>query len=275
MEKEIIIQPGQGLKHYWEDLWSYRELFYFLAWRDILVRYKQTALGVAWSVLRPFLTMVVFTLVFGNLAKLPGNDGVPYAITVFAALLPWQFFANALPETGGSLLASAGMLTKVYFPRLIIPTSTVIVSVVDFLISFGILVMLMAYFRFIPDWRMFTMPLFFLMAVFATLGLGIFFSAVSVRYRDFRFITPFIVQIGLYLSPVGFVSSVVPEKWRLLYSCNPMVGVIDGFRWSIFGPERAPLYLPGLMASILVTIGVMILGLWYFRKVERSFADVI
>jgi lipopolysaccharide transport system permease protein len=270
---EIIIEPGRGSRQYWRDLWSYRELFYFLAWRDILVRYKQTVIGIAWSVIRPLLTMIVFTVVFGKLAKLP-SEGAPYPILVYAAMLPWQFFANSLSESSNSLIANANMLSKVYFPRLIVPTSTVIVGLVDFLISFVILIILMAWYKFIPDWRLATLPLFLLLALFTALGFGLLLAALNVKYRDFRYIVPFIVQFGLYISPVGFSSSVVPEKWRLLYSINPMVGVIDGFRWAILGGEFQ-LYWPGFLLSIALTVVVFIWGLWYFRHTERTFADVI
>ncbi len=270
---EILIKPGGGFEQYWKDLWNYRELFYFLAWRDILVRYKQTAIGIAWSVVRPLLTMIVFTIVFGKLAKLP-SGGAPYPILVYAAMLPWQFFANSLTESSNSLISNAGMLSKIYFPRLIVPTSTVIVSLVDFIISFCILVLLMIWYKFVPDWRMVTLPLFLMLALFAALGFGLWLSALNVKYRDFRYIVPFIVQFGLYISPVGFSSDVVPEKWRLLYSLNPMVGVIDGFRWAILGGETS-IYWPGFMISISLTLLIFIFGLRYFRKTERSFADII
>ena len=270
---DLIIEPGKGIKHYWRDLWHYRELFYFLAWRDILVRYKQTVIGIAWSVIRPLLTMVVFTIIFGKLAKLP-SGGVPYPILVYAAMLPWQFFANSLTESSNSLITSANMLTKTYFPRLIMPASTVIVSLVDFMISFAIMAMLMFFYQFIPDWRILTLPLFLLLAFIVSMGVGLWLSALNVKYRDFRYIVPFIVQFGLYISPVGFSSSVVPEKWRLLYSINPMVGVIDGFRWAILGGE-AQIYWLGFMVSLGLTLLIFIGGIWYFRKMEREFADVV
>lgn len=270
---EIIIEPGRGSKQYWRDLWHYRELFYFLAWRDILVRYKQTVIGIAWSVIRPLLTMIVFTIVFGKLAKLP-SEGAPYPILVYAAMLPWQFFANSLSESSNSLIANANMLSKVYFPRLIVPTSTVIVSLVDFLISFVILIILMVWYKFVPDWRLATLPLFLLLALFTALGFGLLLAALNVKYRDFRYIVPFIVQFGLYISPVGFSSSVVPDQWRLLYSINPMVGVIDGFRWAILGGEFQ-LYWPGFLLSVALTTAIFIWGVWYFRSTERTFADVI
>jgi len=270
---ELIIEAGRAERQYWRDLWRYRELFYFLAWRDILVRYKQTAIGVAWALLRPFLTMVVFTVIFGRIAKLPSN-GVPYPILVFAAMLPWQFFSTSLSEASNSLVGNANLISKVYFPRLIIPAGAVITSLVDFFISFILLAVLMAWYGFIPDWRILALPLFTVIAFLAALGPGLYLTALNVKYRDFRYVIPFIVQFGLFISPVGFSSDVIPEKWRLLYSINPMVGVIDGFRWSICG-RGAALYLPGFMLSMAVTAFFLWLGIWYFRRTEKTFADVI
>jgi len=238
----LTIEAGRTERHYWQDLWRYRELFYFLAWRDILVRYKQTVIGLAWALIRPLLTMIVFVFVFGKLAKLP-SDGVPYPILVFAALLPWQFFSNAFTEAGNSLISNANMISKVYFPRLVVPTSAVIVSFVDFLISGIILV-------------------------------GLWIAALNVKYRDFRYIIPFVVQFGLYVSPVGFSSNIVPEQWRLLYSINPMVGVIDGFRWAILGGDTQ-LYWPGFLLSLALVLVILVSGIIYFRKTEKTFADVI
>jgi len=271
--RELIIKAGRTESLYWKDLWRYRELFYFLAWRDILVRYKQTAIGIAWALLRPFLTMVVFTVVFGNLANLP-SDGVPYPILVFTAMLPWQFFANALADCSNSLINDANLISKVYFPRLIVPVSAVIVSFVDFLISGMILLALMVWYNFVPDWRILTLPLFILIAFAVAIGAGLWFAALNVEYRDFRYVVPFFVQFGLYISPVGFSSSIVPEQWRLLYSFNPLVGVIDGFRWAILGGE-SKLYWPGFLISVVLVVLVLASGIWYFRKMERTFADVI
>lgn len=271
---ELVIEAGRIERQYWKDIWKYRELFYFLAWRDILVRYKQTAIGLAWALIRPFLTMVVFTVVFGQLAKLPSQGNAPYAIMVFAALLPWQFFSSALGECGNSLLRNSNLISKVYFPRLIVPISAVIVSFVDFLISGMILVGLMAWYNFIPDWRILTLPLFIAIAFMAALGAGLWLAALNVEYRDFQYIIPFIIQLGLYISPVGFSSKIVPEQWRLLYSLNPMVGVIDGFRWAILRGESA-IYLPGFLLSLGLVILLFLSGIWYFRRTEKVFADVI
>ena len=271
-QAELIIEAGRSEKQYWQDLWKYRELFYFLAWRDILVRYKQTAIGIFWALIRPFLTMVVFTIVFGNLAKLPSS--APYPILVFAAMLPWQFFSNALTECSNSLINNANLVSKIYFPRLIVPTSSVIVSFVDFLISGMILLALMAWYNFVPSWRILTLPAFIIIAFAASMGAGLWLAALNVKCRDLRYIVPFIAQFGLYISPVGFSSNIVPEKWRLLYSINPMVGVIDGFRWAILGGE-AKIYLPGFILSTGIVVLLFISGIWYFRKTERSFADVI
>lgn len=271
--KELIIEAGRAESQYWKDLWNYRELFYFLAWRDIIVRYKQTVIGLAWALLRPFLTMVVFTVVFGSIAKLP-SEGVPYPILVFAGMLPWQFFSNALSESSNSLINNANLVSKVYFPRLIVPASSVIVSFIDFLVSGMILLGLMAWYNFVPSWRILTLPIFIIMAFAASIGAGLWLSALNVEFRDFRYIVPFIVQFGLYISPVGFSSNVVPEKWRLLYSLNPMVGVIDGFRWAILG-GNSQLYKLGFLLSLGIVALLLISGIWYFRKTERRFADVI
>lgn len=270
---ELVIEAGRTERHYWKDLWRYRELFYFLAWRDILVRYKQTTIGIAWALIRPLLTMAVFVFVFGKLAKLP-SDGVPYPVLVFAALLPWQFFANAFAEAGNSLIGNANMISKVYFPRLVIPASAVIVGFVDFLISGVMLAGLMLWYGVALDWRIVTLPLFLAVAVVAAMGAGLWIAALNVQFRDFRYIIPFVVQFGLYVSPVGFSSAIVPEQWRLLYSLNPMVGVIDGFRWAILGGENQ-LYWPGIVLSLALVLAIAVTGVLYFRKMEKRFADVI
>jgi len=270
---KLIIEARRTERHYWKDLWRYRELFYFLAWRDILVRYKQTIIGIAWAILRPVLTMLVFTVVFGKLAKLP-SGGAPYPIMVYAALLPWQFFAASFAEAGNSLIVNTNMISKVYFPRLVLPTTAVIVSFVDFLISFTILLAMMLWYQFIPEVRIIMLPLFILIAFAASMAGGLWIAALNVKYRDFRYIIPFIVQFGLYISPVGFTSSIVPDKWRLLYSLNPMVGVIDGFRWAILGGDYQ-LYLPGFLLSVSLVALILVSGIVYFRKTEKTFADVI
>ncbi|MDB9347432.1 ABC transporter permease [Nodularia spumigena] len=272
-QQELVIEAGRTEQKYWQDLWRYRELFYFLAWRDILVRYKQTAIGIVWALIRPFLTMVVFTVIFGRIANLP-SEGAPYPILVFSAMLPWQFFANSLSECSNSLIGNANLISKVYFPRLIVPTSAVVVSFVDFMISGMILLALMAWYNFVPSWRILTLPLFIGIAFAASIGAGLWLASLNVQYRDFRFIVPFIVQFGLYISPVGFSSSVVPQEWRFIYSLNPIVGVIDGFRWAILGGE-SHLYLPGFLLSLGLVALLLISGIWYFRKMERKFADVI
>ncbi|HJO95138.1 MAG TPA: ABC transporter permease [Victivallales bacterium] len=270
---KLVIEAGKIHRRYFRDLWSYRELFLFLAWRDILVRYKQTIIGIAWSVIRPLLTMIVFTVIFGKLAKLP-SDGAPYAVMVYAAMLPWQFFSNTLNEGGNSLIQNSSMISKVYFPRIIIPTSSMIVSLIDFVISFVILIGVMGVYAFMPNWKIILMPLFLILAILTALGITYLISALNVKYRDFRYVLPFIVQFGLYISPVGFSSAIVPGKWRLLYSLNPMVGVIDGFRWCIIGTENI-IYWPGFILSICVAIAMFLIGFTVFRKTEREFADVI
>lgn len=271
---QIIIEAGRAERHYWRDIWRYRELFYVLSWRDISVKYKQTAIGVAWAVIRPLLTMVVFTVIFGKIAKLPSEGNAPYAIMVYAAMLPWQFFAGSLTESSNSLIANTNLITKVYFPRLIIPASTVVTSLVDFFISAAILVALMIYYQYMPTINILLLPVFLLIAFLTSFGVGLFLTAMNVKYRDFRIIVPFIVQFGLYISPVGFSSSVVPDKYRLLYSLNPMVGVIDGFRWAILGGDSR-IYLPGFFLSLGITIAFVFIGVLFFRKMERSFADII
>ncbi|HBG06007.1 MAG: phosphate ABC transporter permease [Geobacteraceae bacterium GWC2_58_44] len=272
-QPEIVIEPQRPVLHYWRDVWRYRELFLFLVWRDILVRYKQTVIGVAWSVLRPLVAMLTFTVVFGLLAKLP-SEGVPYPLLVFAAMIPWNFFANALSESSGSLVASGNLLTKVYFPRIIIPAGSIVVSLVDLAISLAIMAVLMLWFGYLPDWRIVTLPLFLFLAALPVAGAGLWFAALNVRYRDFRFVIPFLLQFGLYVSPVGFASTVVPEKWRLLYALNPMVAVIDGFRWALLR-GAAGIYLPGLLLSTVLSLALLFSGIWYFRKSERILADVI
>jgi lipopolysaccharide transport system permease protein len=271
---ELILEAGRAEKNYWRDLWRYRELFIILAWRDVTVRYKQTVIGVAWAVIRPFLTMVVFTIVFSKIAKLPAPGAVPYALLVMAAMLPWQFFSTALSESSNSLIGNANLISKIYFPRLIVPAGSVITSFVDFLITLGMMGAMMVWYGFAPDWRIFLLPAFIVLAFTASFGIGLWLCALNVEYRDFRYIVPFIVQFGLYISPVGFSSSIVPEKWRLLYSLNPMVGVIDGFRWCLLRGQ-SPFQLSAFSISVFITVILCVTGIWYFRKMEKTFADVI
>ena len=272
-EYELILEPGRAEKHYWADLWRYRELFQVLAWRDVSVRYKQTVIGVAWALIRPFLTMLVFTIIFGKIAQLPSDGAAPYSLLVFTGMLPWTFFSTALSDASNSLVANANLISKVYFPRLIVPASSVVVAFVDFLISFVILAFLMAWYAWVPSWQILLLPIFVLFAVLASLGPSLWITALNVKYRDFRYIIPFIVQFGLYVSPVGFSSQVIPERWRLLYSLNPIVGVIDGFRWCILG--ESTLYLPGLATSATVTVLFVWFGVRQFRRMEKNFADLI
>ncbi len=271
---ELIIEAGRAERHYWLDLWRYRELFQVLAWRDIAVRYKQTVIGAAWAIIRPFLTMVVFTVVFGKLAQLPSDGKTPYALLVFAGMLPWSFFSTGVADASNSLISNANLIGKVYFPRLIVPIAAVMVAFVDFLIGFAILIALMIWYQFAPGWQILFLPVFALIAFTASIGIGIFITALNVKYRDFRYVIPFIVQMGLYVSPVGFSSNLIPDKWRLLYSLNPMVGVIDGFRWCILGGESR-LYWPGLALSVAVAAFFLWFGICQFRKMEKSFADLI
>jgi lipopolysaccharide transport system permease protein len=273
-KSELVLEAGRAEGHYWRDLWRYRELFQVLAWRDISVRYKQTVIGVAWALIRPLLTMIIFTVIFGKLAKLPTEGDTPYALMVFAGMLPWTFFSTAVGEASNSLIGNANLVTKVYFPRMIVPVAAVMVAFVDFLISFGLLVVLMIWYQFMPDIRILMLPVFVAIAFLASVGLGLWITSLNVKYRDFRYIIPFALQLGLYISPVGFSSGIVSEKWRLLYSLNPMVGVIDGFRWSLLGGQT-PLYLPGLAVSVAVTVICLWLGVSHFRKTEKTFADLI
>ena len=269
---DIVIEPEKNNADFLRELVKFRELFFFLAWRDILVRYKQTAIGVAWGIIRPVVSMVVFVIVFGKIAKLP-SGGVPYPVMVFTALLPWQFFSNSMQAGADSLIRSEHMISRIYFPRLILPTSAVIVSLVDFAVSFAVLCVIMALYRFVPSAKIIMLPIFFVPAAMSSLGAAYFFSAAGVRYRDFRHVMPFIVQFGLYISPVGFSSSIIPENWRLLYSINPMAGVIDGFRWCVHGTKK--LYVPGFTVSVMSAVIIFMAGLKYFRKTERFFADYI
>jgi lipopolysaccharide transport system permease protein len=280
---DLIIEAGRSEKNYWRDLWRYRELFFFLAWRDILVRYKQTAIGVAWAVIRPFLTMVVLTVTFGMIAKLSAPGDAPYALVVMAGVLPWQFFANSISESSNSLIGNANLISKVYFPRLVVPAGSVITSFVDFLITLALMGLMMVWFHFAPDWRLLFLPMFMMLAFGAAFGTGLWLCALNVEYRDFRYIIPFVVQFGVFVSPVGWTSSHVPRvlHWhglelpaRFLYSFNPLVGVINGFRWALLrGLE--PLEFSALLSSVVVTLILCCSGIWYFRRMERGFADII
>jgi len=279
MSFEVFIEPGRAERNYWKDLWRYRELFYILSWRDLKVRYKQTVIGVVWSVLRPLLTMVIFTFVFGKMANFKPPPGVDeYAILVFAGLLPWQFFSAGLSEASNSLIGNERLISKVYFPRMIIPAASVITSLVDFFISLGLMLILLIFFRTVPSLNLVFLPLFIIMAFFASFGVGLWLTALNVKYRDFKHVVPFLIQIGLYLSPVGFTSkqasTIIPEKFRMLYYLNPMAGVIDGFRWCFFG-NKTPIYWSGMFLSLTVIIIFLLIGIRTFRKMEKSFADLI
>ncbi len=273
-ESTLIIQKNSSYKNYWGDLWSYRELFIILALRDISVRYKQTLIGVMWALIRPFLTIVVFTVIFGSIAALPADGGVPYSLFVAVGLLPWFFFSNALSDMASSLVANGNLISKVYFPRLIIPVSTMVVSLIDFFISFLIVIALFIWFQIVPGWQIIFLPFFICMAILTSLGPGILLASMNVKYRDFRYVLPFIVQFGLYVSPVGFIASLIPEKWRMLYAMNPMVSVIDGFRWTLFGGELN-IDPKSFLISWLIIILFLWLGIKQFRRVEKSFADLI
>ncbi len=273
-ERVLILEPGRAERHYWRDLWHYRELFIILAWRDVAVRYKQTVIGVLWALLQPFFSMVVLTVIFGKLAKLPADGETPYAVMVYAGMLPWQLFSGILNSASNSLIGNANLISKVYFPRLIIPLSSAVVTLVDFGISFFILAGLMLWYGFLPSWQILFLPLFILFAIAASLGPALWITALNIKYRDFRYVVPFLIQLGLYVSPVGFSSSIIPEQWRLLYSLNPVVGIIDGFRWCLLGGE-SELYLPGFLMSFGIVAFFLWYGISYFRKTEKTFADLV
>jgi lipopolysaccharide transport system permease protein len=275
---ELVLEAGRAERQYWRDLWRYRELFYILAWRDISVRYKQTVVGVAWALIQPLLTMLIMTVIFGKVAGLPSEGNAPYMIMVFAAMLPWQFFSSSLSSASQSLVSNANLISKIYFPRMIIPASSVITSFVDFLVSFLILAGVIAWFRYWPDWRILTLPLFMALAFLAAIGPGLWITAMNVKYRDFKYVVPFLVQFGLYVSPVGYSSTVIRQRFGdaafTVYSLNPMVGVIDGFRWAILRGE-ATIYWPGFALSLLIVAAFLLLGIRHFRATEKTFADVI
>lgn len=270
----LVIEAGRAERHYWADLWRYRELFLVLAWRDVAVRYKQTVIGVAWVMLQPLASVAVFTVIFGKVAKLPSLEGVPYAVMVFAGLLPWQLISSAVNNAANSLTGNSGLISKVYFPRLIVPSSAVVVCMVDFAVALLVMVGLMIWYQFLPDARLLALPAFVLMAVLAAIGPGLWIASMNVRYRDFRQLLPFLIQFGMYLSPVAYASAVVPEQWKLLYHLNPAVAVIDGFRWCLLR-GASPLYWPGIMLSCAVILLFLYMGVRQFRNTERSFADMV
>ena len=270
----LILEAGRADRQYWQDLWRYRELFFILAWRDVAVRYKQTIVGFAWAFVRPFMTMVVFTVVFGHIAKLSSGDTTPYALMVYGGLLPWTLFASVFGDASNSVMGNANLISKVYFPRMIVPLSTVVVALIDFAVSLSILLGLMIWYRFLPGWQILLLPVFVVLALLASIGPALWASAIVVKYRDFRFVVPFLLQFGLYASPVGFSSAIVPPEWRLLYNLNPLVGIIDGFRWCIVGGD-SPIYLPGFALSLAVIVFMLWAGITAFRRIERGFADLI
>jgi lipopolysaccharide transport system permease protein len=274
---QLILEAGRSETQYWRDLWRYRELFYVLAWRDISVKYKQTAIGVLWALIQPVATTLIFTFIFGRVANMP-SGGVPYAILVSAGMLPWQFFSNAVSSSSQSLVTNSNLISKVYFPRLIVPASAVATSSIDFLISFLVTIGIMAYYHYLPPIQILLLPFFIALAFLSALGPGLIITALNVKYRDFRIIVPFLIQFGIYVSPVGFTSAIVEQKsgmWgRLAYSLNPVVGVIDGFRWCILGGANT-IFWPGFLLSLTVTALLLFLGVRYFRSTEKSFADVI
>ena len=273
-ENPLIIEPGRAARQYWADLWSFRELFFILAWRDIAVMYKQTAIGVAWALVRPLITVAIFSGIFGGLAQLPSEGSAPYPIMVMAGTLPWFLFSTIVGNGSNSLITNRNLISKIYFPRLIVPVASSVVALVDFTITFVLLLCLMVFFSFVPDWRILLLPAFIILAIISALGPALIMATLNVKYRDFRIIVPFIVQFGIYVSPVGFTSAAIPEEWRLLYSLNPVVGVIDGFRWCLLGQNDA-FYLPGFLLSVGIAFTLLWLGIRNFRKTERLFADFV
>lgn len=267
-----IDPPSSWVPIDFRELWNYRELLYFLTWRDVKVRYKQTALGATWAIIQPVFMMIVFTLFFGKLAKVP-SDNIPYSVFTFSALLPWQLFSHALTESGNSLVGNQNLISKVYFPRLVVPISAVLGGLVDFVIAFGILILLMFYYGIVPGWAIITLPAFILLAVVTALSVGLWLSALNVQYRDVRYTMMFLIQFWLFATPVAYPSSLVPEKWRILYGLNPMVGVVEGFRWALLGKATAPGW--SLLVSCAVVLVLLTAGLYYFRRMEQQFADIV
>jgi lipopolysaccharide transport system permease protein len=274
VERVLVLEAGRAERHYWSDLWHYRELFAILAWRDIAVRYKQTVIGITWAIVRPLLSLVIMTIVFRRLAGLPSDGAAPYPVLVFAGMLPWFLFSSILGDASNSVVGNSNLISKVYFPRIIIPSASAVVTLVDFGINLVLLFGIMIWYAFVPGWQLVFLPVFVFLAVAASLGPAFLITALNVKYRDFRFIIPFILQFGLYASPVGYSSAVVPQAWRFWYSLNPVVGVIDGFRWCLLGGE-SQLYVPGFMMSLAVTAFFLWLGVAHFRRTERSFADLL
>lgn len=270
-EYELIIRPEKTFSRFWGELWDYRDLFYFLAWRDFKVRYKQTVIGAAWAIIRPLITMLIFTVVFGKIAKLP-SEGIPYPILVFSAMLPWYFFASTVQESTGSLINDANIISKVYFPRIIVPTSALFVNCIDFIISMFMLFILMAIYQVMPGIKILLLPAFFIVLLITTVGLGLWLSALNVSYRDFRYVVPFILQLGLYISPVGFSSYAVSAKWHIFYALNPLVGIIDSMRWAILDTQ-----IDWSSVAVSATVGLLLFisGIWYFQTMEKKFADII
>jgi lipopolysaccharide transport system permease protein len=269
-KKMLVIAPGMANKNYWRDIWSFRELFYILSWRDIKVRYKQTVIGAAWSVLRPLITTLIFVFVFNNVAKLDDKETTPYALVVFAGMIAWQFFSTALQDASNSLVGNAALISKVYFPRIIVPASSLITALVDFFVSFILLIIVMIWFRFFPGVKVLLLPFFIIVSMTAAFGLGLLFSALTVKYRDLRILVPFIIQFGLFISPVGYRSSIIDVRYQALYALNPMVGVIDGFRWALLDE---PLNLQTVLLSLIVAILLLLSGITYFRKIEMKIND--
>jgi lipopolysaccharide transport system permease protein len=269
----LRIRPSRGWRHLnLRELWEYRELLYFLSWRDIKVRYKQTALGAAWAIIQPFMTMVVFSLFFGKLAKMP-SDGIPYPLFAFAALVPWTFFANGLAQSSNSLVQNSSMLQKIYFPRLIMPISTIVSGAIDFVVAFVVLLLMMGYYGIAPTANIVWMPFLLLLEVVAALGIGLWLSALNVQFRDVRYVVPFLTQFWLFATPIAYPSSLLAEPWRTVYGLNPMVGVVEGFRWALLGTETAP--GPMVVVSALVSLALLTTGLYYFRRMEKTFADTV
>jgi lipopolysaccharide transport system permease protein len=273
MSDELVIEPGKHAKQYWHDIWRYRELFQILAWRDIAVRYKQTVFGVLWALVRPVSTLVVFVVIFGKVAKLPSDGESPYVLLVLAGMLPWTFFSTAISDASSSLIQNANLISKVYFPRLIVPAATLAVALVDFLVGMSVMVCLYAWLGYLPPLKIFLLPFFVLLALFVSMGPSFWLASLNVRFRDFRYIVPFITQFGLYVSPVGYSSTVFDGEFRLLLTLNPIVGVIDGFRWCLL--HESPFRLDSFIVTLFVSAGLLAIGTSRFRRMEKQFADII